>query len=304
MRAVFLSTAILGLALAIAVPASELSEHAKAFQTATSAGLVLTVTPIGGNPDQYTVTLGRDSSFRFETNSTLTVSDGKMLWTLDKAANTYTESPTDAQTLPAFLKKSLPWAYTAFYDKTWEQGIVAVKPGRERKVSGVDVRELAVTKKATPADITMTLMVDVKTNLVRGMVVPATTPGGAETIIFAKTLELNQAVPANAFAFTAPEGAKKYEKPAVAAVSYSEVQAIFTRSCVSCHGPNLQRDGVRLDSYASVMASNVVSAGNSAGSRVVRVMNGNGRLMPPTGMLPEESRKKVADWIDGGAKNE
>ena len=41
-----------------------------------------------------------------------------------------------------------------------------------------------------------------------------------------------------------------------------DVQPIFTRSCVACHGPNTQMAGLRLDAKQSVMAK-VVVPGNS-----------------------------------------
>ena len=286
------------------VPATDLTPHAAAMLGAESATMTLNVTPVGGTPDTWTITLGKPGSHIYDTALFIEVCDGKTVWNLDKQANTYTEVPADAASQADFVKNKLPWVFSAFYDKDWESHVLSAKPGKDRKVSGVDVKEYQVTVKASPAPMTFTVMVDPKTKLVRGAVMPSKAPDGADTIIFAKSITLGGALPAGTFAFNPPAGAKKFEKPAVQSVPYAEVQAVFDRNCIGCHGASTQKDGIRLDSYSAVMGSRVVTPGDGENSRIVRNMSGRGKIMPPAGKLPQDQIDKVKAWIAAGAKNE
>lgn len=291
------------------VPSSDLSPHAASMLAAESVTMTLNVTPVGGTADTWTIVLGKQgeyvqSSYTFDTSIIATACDGKTVWNLDKKSNTYTEAPADAVSQADFVKNKLPWVFSAFYDKDWDSQVLSAKPGRDRKVSGVDVKEYQVTVKASPTPMTFTVMVDPKTKLVRGAVMPSKEPGGPETIIFAKSIALGGALPASTFAFNPPAGAKKYEKPAVKSVPYAEVQAIFNQSCVGCHGASGAKAGVKLDSYDSVMGSRVVTPGDGENSRIIRNMSGRGRVMPPAGKLPQDKIDTVKNWIAAGAKNE
>jgi hypothetical protein len=99
-------------------------------------------------------------------------------------------------------------------------------------------------------------------------------------------------------------------------VSYSaDIQPIFNTSCSGsgCH-INASTNGVRLDSYGSVMASRgsqyarlVVSPGDPGGSPLVDKIHPNpdfGRRMPD-GRSPLSSRQisMIEKWIEDGAKD-
>jgi mono/diheme cytochrome c family protein len=94
-----------------------------------------------------------------------------------------------------------------------------------------------------------------------------------------------------------------------ATVAYADVQAIFDKSCVSCHGAMNPKDGVSLINHEALMkggeAGPTVVSGDSAGSLLIQVMRGlNGKKQMPFGTtpLPEDEIKKVEAWITGGAK--
>jgi len=96
-----------------------------------------------------------------------------------------------------------------------------------------------------------------------------------------------------------PEGA--------AAPTFSAVSAILTKNCVSCHTGEKAKEGIDLNSYASVMKGGrpgpIVMAGEPANSVIIMAMRGQGKdQMPPGGKLPEDQIKVVEDWIKGGAK--
>ncbi len=99
-------------------------------------------------------------------------------------------------------------------------------------------------------------------------------------------------------------------------VSYgSDIQPLFEKSCVTCHGPQKQKGKLRLDSLQSVLKGGedgkVVKPGDSAGSVLVHNIAHIGDpddYMPPprnkAGIQPltGEQIGLVRAWIDQGAK--
>jgi len=82
-----------------------------------------------------------------------------------------------------------------------------------------------------------------------------------------------------------------------------DVQPIFARSCVACHGPNTQMAGLRLDAKQSVMAK-VVVPGNAAESALYRRVAGIGDVarMPMGGRLADDQISTLKAWIEQGAE--
>jgi mono/diheme cytochrome c family protein len=87
------------------------------------------------------------------------------------------------------------------------------------------------------------------------------------------------------------------------APSYAnDIQPILNASCSSCHGSRAS-GGVQLNSYDNLMGSNVVTAGDSAGSILWQVVDSG--IMPQVGKrLSAEQVQKIADWINAGANND
>jgi uncharacterized membrane protein/mono/diheme cytochrome c family protein len=88
------------------------------------------------------------------------------------------------------------------------------------------------------------------------------------------------------------------------------VQPIFTDRCVTCHGPNKQNSGLRLDSYGWLMRGGkhgtVIKAGNSQGSDLFRRISlspGQDDFMPKekTQPLSPDQVKLIELWISAGA---
>jgi hypothetical protein len=99
--------------------------------------------------------------------------------------------------------------------------------------------------------------------------------------------------------------------PAAAADFSADVKPVLAKHCVSCHGPDKQRGGLRLDSAAGLRAGGdsgpPVAAGDSARSRLYQAITGANdvRLMPPRDKQPRLTVAEVATiktWIDQGAK--
>jgi hypothetical protein len=94
------------------------------------------------------------------------------------------------------------------------------------------------------------------------------------------------------------------------AIDYArDIQPILTNSCVKCHGPEKQRNGLRLDTAAGVREGGdsgpPVVPGDSAKSRLYLAITGAEDVVA---MPPKEPRLTAAEiariraWIDQGAK--
>jgi hypothetical protein len=88
-----------------------------------------------------------------------------------------------------------------------------------------------------------------------------------------------------------------------------DVQPIFARSCVACHGAAKQRGGLRLDDGAAALKGGnsgvVIIPGKAAESRLLQLVAGlNAELrMPPEGKPPLAAKEVgiLRAWIDQGA---
>jgi mono/diheme cytochrome c family protein len=97
--------------------------------------------------------------------------------------------------------------------------------------------------------------------------------------------------------------------PAAGRIDFErDVRPIFARSCVTCHGPDKQRGGLRFDhGPAALKGGNsgpVIVKGDSAGSVLVQLVAGldPDRPMPPKGdRLTAAEIGRLRAWIDQGA---
>ena len=87
----------------------------------------------------------------------------------------------------------------------------------------------------------------------------------------------------------------------------ARVRPIFAARCYQCHGPNLQQNGLRLDSLAAALKGSesgpVIISGDSEKSRMVRRLLALERPQMPYGSPPlgADEIKLIRDWIDSGA---
>lgn len=87
----------------------------------------------------------------------------------------------------------------------------------------------------------------------------------------------------------------------------ADVRPLLAQNCYSCHGPEAQQSGLRLDLRQNALRGGdygpVITPGNSADSRLIkRLVHGDGGLqMPPTGPLSDDDIGILRAWIDQGA---
>ena len=106
-----------------------------------------------------------------------------------------------------------------------------------------------------------------------------------------------------------PLAAQTLPPPAAITVDYDEhIRPLLSQHCYSCHGPEVQQSGLRLDLRQNALRGGdygpVILPGNSAQSKLIhRVVSGDGGLqMPPTGPLSDEEIGLLRAWIDQGAE--
>lgn len=106
----------------------------------------------------------------------------------------------------------------------------------------------------------------------------------------------------------AAEAVKPVDKPKREQEEFFEknVRPMLVQHCVSCHGPEQQEAGLRLDSKAALLRGveghPVVVPGEPDKSRLVVVARYDGDVqMPPEGKLPEKDYVALVTWIKMGA---
>ncbi len=105
------------------------------------------------------------------------------------------------------------------------------------------------------------------------------------------------------------ESAKKLPPASKKKVDFvRDLQEIFVKRCLECHGPETQESGFRIDRKADALAGGdlgrAIKPRDSAGSRLVRYIAGVDPdvVMPPEGeMLSKAEIGLVRAWIDQGA---
>lgn len=84
----------------------------------------------------------------------------------------------------------------------------------------------------------------------------------------------------------------------------ADVQPIFAKHCIGCHGPDKQKGMYRLDVKDTALKSELVKPGDSAGSALIHYVLGihERKRMPPEGTpLTDEQVGILRAWIDQGA---
>ena len=103
--------------------------------------------------------------------------------------------------------------------------------------------------------------------------------------------------------------AQKLPPAASRKVDYKQdIKPLLAQKCYSCHGPEVQQAGLRLDLRQNALRGGdygpVIKIGDSAASKLIRrVVDGDGGLqMPPTGPLSDDEIGLLRAWIDQGAE--
>ncbi len=279
-------------ALQTTLPAP-LARDLETLGKAPSLTVVYTVKVGADAAAPYKLVLSRPGEFRLTTPGGFVTSDGKTVTTYVAATKKYREAPYSVAAL-AKIGEIAAWA--PFFGKEATPEYTAAKLGATRTVGGNAVTEVMVeTKTGAPA----TIFIDRKLGIARGWSVKN---GETETLVLAKTIEIGKdALPADTFAFVAPEGSSK-EEPSVA---FAVVKALIDDRCMPCHSVERHSHGINLGNFEGVLAT--VVPGDPAASLLVKSVKGDGVRLMPLGNHPKLSREEIGQWeswIAAGAKSE
>jgi uncharacterized membrane protein len=106
---------------------------------------------------------------------------------------------------------------------------------------------------------------------------------------------------------TAKATVQQIESSQPTRVTYADVEKIFSRDCTACHSGSNPPFGLRLDSYANVMAGaqtgHVVIPGKADESELVRRIRGVEQPRMPFGKPPlqESEIRVIVRWVEAGA---
>ena len=275
-----------------------LSGHAAKLKEAQGLKAKVLVNEVGGAQTTIEVAYAKPNLIKIDSPTRLVVGDGKTLTVLDKAKNSYTETPYDQETAVKQADQVGAWAWASFFQPDPAKLFKTAKAGAARKLRGVDVSEAEVG--LIDGKSTATIYIETKTGLARGYQL---TQEGKQFIVWAETVEVT-AVPAEAFAFTAPAGATKVEPGAVADVAWAQVATVFTRNCMPCHAAATKAGTLDLTTYQTVATHRFVVKGEANNSILARSLRASGPKRMPQGRppLPEAQIKLIEDWINGGMK--
>lgn len=96
------------------------------------------------------------------------------------------------------------------------------------------------------------------------------------------------------------------DKPS-SAMFADTIAPLLQKHCISCHGPDAQEGGLRLDSLAGLntggKSGQPVVAGKPDESLLITAVRRTDELMqmPPDEKLPDETVKMLVDWVQAGA---
>jgi len=85
----------------------------------------------------------------------------------------------------------------------------------------------------------------------------------------------------------------------------ARIRPVLVARCISCHGPDKQKAGLRLDSLAAMLRGGesgpAIVAGDAAASNLVAAIRHESWEMPPDGRLADGEIEALAAWIDAGS---
>lgn len=274
---------------------SLLDGHVAALQKAQSLTLKLKVDLASGESEEDSLLVGRPGSFRWETPTSLVVSDGKTITTYDKKSKIFATTAWSKVAAQKVLGADVVWAWSAFANDGFKNEIGVARKGAARKLGEVAITEVAVTRnKKSP----MTLLISDQLGVAVGAMYDD--KEGARVITKVSSITVgDKPLDAKSFTWVAPEGA--HEKPAEPEVlMYADIKESIDTMCVGCHSGQSPKANIDLSNYDSIMNANIVTPGDPDASKMVTIIR-RGK-MPPRRTFGEENLARLEKWVKGGAK--
>lgn len=184
-----------------------LTSFAKTLQSAKSVSSDYTVQIIGSAADSYSVTLEKPNKARIDSPTQLVVANGTEITTYDKLAKTYFVKPQTDADLKAFFTADELSLFSGFFNSDAYKA-ATVKDLGEKNRKGQVVQAVQTNVDAGGKKVVTYFLT--KDSLARASQTDLNDASGKVTsIVDTKTFDVDSALPANAFDFQAPAGARK-----------------------------------------------------------------------------------------------
>lgn len=271
-----------------------LRKHVEAMRAAKTLRAKVLITDVAAGNQEIGLAFARPNLFRVDRPDGFVLSDGKTVYEYSAATGSYTEHPYAPEDLTKSVRADELYAWSVFFEANAFANVSEATVGKARTLKGIKVQEIAL--KTPSRDRTAGLLLD-EAGVARGFTLE--TPK-KNLVAIAMEFEVGANLPDATFAFVAPAGAKKVE-PAAESPKYADVQAIFNKACLPCHGAQSMSGGVDLSSYNAVVAGRgSVVKGNPDESSIVRAIR-TGRMPKGRGKLPQTEIDTIVNWIKAGA---
>lgn len=189
-----------------------LAKHSDTLKKAESLSVVFTVEEIPAAPVQYRLVYSKPNMLRYETPTTITITDGKTLWEYSKKNNEYTERPGDMKEMLKQIQSNEFVAWAAFFIPEQLAKVKDANVSKKMSMKGNPVTQVDFTLDSSKSKVA-SFYIDDKLGVARGASVRAARGGmSTETIVKANEIVISdKPADTDLFAFEAPAGAKKVE---------------------------------------------------------------------------------------------
>ncbi len=203
-------------AFAIQSGATLLQGHSGALAKADGLSTRLVAVSAGGGRLQTTVDMAKPNFLRIDGPTTLTISDGKDLYTLYKGQNAFVKKAVSAEALAAAMSGDQFLALRPFFMANALNGMTSVKTAAAVNRKGMEMTPVSGNLGGKRA----TLYISAADSIARQVELTETGDGKTESLII-DMLDMTLARPAaSKFTFKAPAGSREMDEAEMTAVKW------------------------------------------------------------------------------------
>ena len=210
MKRIIFSLPLLAASLVFAMPGtSPFAAWAEKVAGLKTVKADISVQEIGQGTSKFKISMKKPSSLRVESDTELVVADGKTISVLDKQKNIFYTRPQSDAEVQAVLTPDQYALFRTFFDAKAYDGLAA-KAGESRTLGGETVRPIDVAFDAKGKKM-MTIYVGADGLARKAERRLDTANGKKSAILSASGVLVNTELPADEFAFKAPESATEVQ---------------------------------------------------------------------------------------------
>ncbi len=185
-----------------------LADFSKALQSAETLKADYSVQTVGGTSERYSVELKKPNLLHVETPTQSFVSDGKFLTTYDKKDGSYYKQPATPSSVGSVLSPDALNVWAGFFNPKALAATSSKSLGA--KTRGGQTLDAVEATFGDKGERVVTYFLHSADKVARQAQIDLKKPDGKTTIIVnAKDVQVGGGIPADAFAFKAPQGSRE-----------------------------------------------------------------------------------------------